>query len=182
MTSHDNEGGWRRRLEQSVDDLDNLSKQFVTLEPRILHASKFVSDELRRTESKESEIGGRFRSQVDDYKHAQNELQRLENAHTEHTENNRDLADDFEVISEKLDNLKKKVDEKASGMTDAKPLIDIRAAIQRLRAENKEMDIRIGILDYDLSQRRRFAANPQEHSPRVGEESDEDHSFDSNEV
>ena len=42
--------------------------------------------------------------------------------------------------------MKKKMDEKASGVTDATPLVEIRAAIQRLKKENRELDVRIGLL------------------------------------
>jgi len=73
--------------------------------------------------------------------------------------------------------MKKKMESKSSSVTDATPLVDIQAAIQRLRKENKEMDIRIGVLDYELIQAR-MAEAKQEHSPSRGvsdeEESDED--------
>ena len=42
--------------------------------------------------------------------------------------------------------MKKKVDDKASSVTDSSKLVEIRTAIERLRSENKELDIRIGIL------------------------------------
>ena len=42
--------------------------------------------------------------------------------------------------------MKKKVDDKASSVTDSSKLVEIRTATERLRKENKELDIRIGIL------------------------------------
>jgi len=72
------------------------------------------------------------------------------------------------------------MESKSSSVTDATPLVDIRAAIQRLRNENKEMDIRIGVLDYELIQARKAEAakGSQELSTSHGvsddEESEED--------
>lgn len=49
-------------------------------------------------------------------------------------------------ITEELDQRKKQIDLKVNSVTDANPLVEIRAAIQRLRKENRELDIRIGML------------------------------------
>ena len=78
-------------------------------------------------------------------------IKQLEEAHEEHSENNKILSDDLEYISDELNEMKKKMDGKASSMTDAKPLLEIRAAIQRLKKENKELDVRIGVLVSILS-------------------------------
>jgi len=49
-------------------------------------------------------------------------------------------------ITEELDQRKKQIDLKVNSVTDANPLVEIRAAIQRLRKENRELDIHIGML------------------------------------
>ena len=78
------------------------------------------------------------------------------------------------------------MESKSSSVTDATPLVDIQAAIQRLRKENKEMDIRIGVLDYELIQARMAEAKgSQEYSTSRGisddEESEEDEEQDDEE-
>jgi len=109
---------------------------------------------------------------------AKKQHKRLGDAHNEHTENAKDLSDELECISDELMTGKKKMDGKASSMTDATPLVEIRAAIQRLRKENTLLDTRIGVLDYELTISRTNnkpdERNP-EHSP---DESDDDNSFD----
>ena len=70
--------------------------------------------------------------------------------------------------------MKKKMESKSSSVTDATPLVDIRAAIQRLRKENKEMDIRIGVLDYELIQARTEDKGLQEYSLSRGVSNDDE--------
>ena len=71
--------------------------------------------------------------------------------------------------------MKKKMESKSSSVTDATPLVDTRAAIQRLKKENKEMDIRIGVLDYELIQARMAEAKEsQELSTSHGVSDDEE--------
>ena len=77
---------------------------------------------------------------------AKTNLKRLEKAHAEHAENATNLSDDLQCLSEELDLMKKKLDGQASSVSDATPLVEIRAAIQRLRKENKELDVYLGVL------------------------------------
>jgi estrogen-related receptor beta like 1 len=77
---------------------------------------------------------------------AKTNLKRLEKAHAEHDENATNLSDDLQCLSEELDLMKKKLDGQASSVSDATPLVEIRAAIQRLRKENKELDVYLGVL------------------------------------
>ena len=80
------------------------------------------------------------------YGKAKEQLQLLEEAHKEHTEITADLSRDLECISEELDQMKKRTDDRASSVTDSSALVEIRKATERLRNENKELDIHIGIL------------------------------------
>ena len=73
-------------------------------------------------------------------------LKMLEVAHEEHTENATNLADELQYVTDNLDRMKKSLDGEASMVSDASPLAEIRAAIQRLRNENKELDIYLGVL------------------------------------
>ena len=77
---------------------------------------------------------------------AKTKLKSLEEAHEEHAENATNLSDDLQCLSEELDRMKKKLDGEASSVSDATPLAEIRAAIQRLRKENKELDVYLGVL------------------------------------
>jgi hypothetical protein len=77
---------------------------------------------------------------------AKTNFKRLEEAHEEHAENARNLSDDdLQCLSEELDRMKKKLDGEASSVSDAMPSTEIRAPIQRLRKENKELDVYLGI-------------------------------------
>lgn len=77
---------------------------------------------------------------------AKDRLKQLEGAHDEHTANSTLLSNDLKSITEELDRRKKQIDSMVNSVTDANPLVEIRAAIQRLRKENRELDIHIGML------------------------------------
>ena len=77
---------------------------------------------------------------------AKTNLKRLEETHEEHAENATKLSDDLQCLSEELDRMKKNLDGEATSVSDATPLTEIRAAIQCLRKENKELDVYLGVL------------------------------------
>jgi estrogen-related receptor beta like 1 len=83
----------------------------------------------------------------------------------------------LQFLSEELNRLKKKVDGEASSVSDTSPLVEIRAAIQHLRKENKELDVLLGVLDNELTQARINDVNPKEHNPS-NDESEDDSSLD----
>ena len=70
----------------------------------------------------------------------------LEAAQEEHAENAANLANELQYVTDDLDCMKKSLDGEASMFSDASPLVEIRAAIQHLRKENKELDIYLGVL------------------------------------
>ena len=63
-----------------------------------------------------------------------------------HGENVKRLSESMENLSEELEKVKKKMDEKGMSMTNTAPLVEIRVALQRLKSENKELDVQIGVL------------------------------------
>lgn len=108
---------------------------------------------------------------------ARTNLKILEDTHEENAENATNLSDDLQFLSEELNRLKKKVDGEASSVSDTSPLVEIRAAIQHLRKENKELDVLLGVLDNELTQARINDVNPKEHNPS-NDESEDDSSLD----
>ena len=141
-----------------------------------------MEEELNLIERKEDELDERFKSQLDQCNEAKEQHQCLKEEHKVLSENTTHLAWELDVISDELDEMKKKTEEKASSVTDAKPLVEIRKAIQRLHKENREMDIQIGVLEWELTKSRKIEAeiSAQEHTNDGldDDESDDDEDYD----
>ena len=56
------------------------------------------------------------------------------------------LSDDLQCLSDELNRMKKNLDGEATSVSDATPLAEIRAAIQCLQKEIKELDVYLGVL------------------------------------
>jgi estrogen-related receptor beta like 1 len=53
-------------------------------------------------------------------------------------------------VSDELENVKSRMDERGNSMTDTSPLIKIKSALTQLRSEAKTMEIRIGVVNHTL--------------------------------
>lgn len=56
------------------------------------------------------------------------------------------LARELAQISEQLETVKAEMDQRGTSMTDAAPLVRIKQALTRLKAESTQMEIRIGVV------------------------------------
>ncbi|VDM05662.1 unnamed protein product [Schistocephalus solidus] len=53
-------------------------------------------------------------------------------------------------LTDELERVKQEMDQRGSSMTDGSPVVRIKQAIQRLKAEITAMDIRTGVLEHTL--------------------------------
>ncbi|EPZ36153.1 Intra-flagellar transport protein 57 domain-containing protein [Rozella allomycis CSF55] len=60
------------------------------------------------------------------------------------------ISTELGQMTEELDMYKAQMDELGSGMTDAKPLVNIKQAISRLKTEIKQLDLKTGVVEQRL--------------------------------
>ncbi len=65
-----------------------------------------------------------------------------------------ELSNQLMTLSEQLESNKEKMDEIGSGMTDAKPLVNIKQAVTKLKTDIKQMDLRIRVIETSLVHRK----------------------------
>lgn len=56
------------------------------------------------------------------------------------------LARELAQVSEELETVKAEMDQRGTSMTDAAPLVKIKQALTKLKAESTQMEIRLGVV------------------------------------
>jgi estrogen-related receptor beta like 1 len=178
LTVHDkeNQEGWRQRLELNNEHLQSVNAEFVVLEKQMTHIGKSVKGDLTEIKTKENQLNEIFREKVEAYQQTKSKLKELKKAHDTLTASTKQLAEDLNDVTHRNNDAKKKIAEKSSSMTNAAPLVEIRSALQRLKTENKELAVLIGVLDYEFTKALANEANPQERSPPRRADSDDEES------
>lgn len=116
------------------------------MQQKLNQLKKSISEDLQIIENKEIDINNKFRDQIEVYIKAKTRLKSLEESKEIQTKKSEELSKILSELTEKLASARDKVDKKGNSITDTKPLVEIRTALQRIRSENKELDVRIGIL------------------------------------
>lgn len=137
---------WRRLEPDASLIRSKLSTEFSTTELQIAHVSELIIDDLHQVDCKENRINELFRGRTEEYKHAKTKLEALKKNKEVESKKSEELAKTLGRLNKELKLCKQKIDAKGSSITDNAPLIEIRIALQRLRSENKELDVRIGVL------------------------------------
>lgn len=158
------------REEQSIVHLQTLKGSLSILKPQVHQTLNTTSLQRDQIDNKTAEFNERFRDQLVEYHQAREKLQELEMSALHRERNMKALNDQLEQLTIELDEVKKQIHEKGISMTDRSNLIATQRAILRLKEENREFDILIGLLYHEVTQARKGVGN--KHSEDA--ESDED--------
>ncbi|KAJ3372957.1 Intraflagellar transport protein 57 [Allomyces arbusculus] len=112
--------------------------------------NKEIEQTLDKIESREKYINAQFETLVEEHRGVQQALSGLKQKYNASSEQISKLSAELAQVSEQLDTVKAQMDDLGSGMTDSKPLINIKSALQRLKTEIKQMDLRTGVLEHTL--------------------------------
>lgn len=147
------------RKNQSIVHLQAIKAALSALKPQIQQVINATSVEHEQIDHKTTEINKRFYDQLDEYNRAKAKIKELEMSTQHHDQKVERLNDQLEQLSMELADVKKQIHDKGRNMTDATPLVEMRAAIQRLKEENREFDILIGVLYHELTLARKGEGN-----------------------
>jgi estrogen-related receptor beta like 1 len=147
---------WRIHLQQMKHYYDGL-KTYTdekdggnAMNNRLNGVAQEIEKGLEKISSREKYINTQFESQTEEYKTLQTLLSSLNSKHIESNATLTSLSNELSKSSEALDIIKSKMDDIGSGMTDSKPLINIKQGYSKLKQEIKQMDLRIGVVSHTL--------------------------------
>lgn len=89
---------------------------------------------------------------IQEFRKCQDELAEVKGKYNQGSGGVTSLARELAQISEELESVKAEMDQRGTSMTDAAPLVKIKQALTRLKAESTQMEIRIGVVSTGSSQ------------------------------
>ena len=144
------------KLKQSIEHLHLIKAELSSLKPQVAS----ISAEYDLLDQQRSNFYERHKDEIVEYRETKEKIAELEESQLRHVQNNKTLNDQLEQLSLELTDIKKKIKDKGKSMTDVSPLVDIRAAVTKLREENKELDMKLGLMYHELTTLRE---NPEEN-------------------
>eukprot|EP00057_Strongylocentrotus_purpuratus_P024340 XP_011678814.1 PREDICTED: intraflagellar transport protein 57 homolog [Strongylocentrotus purpuratus] len=135
---HLHKDGIETALSETKGYLDKLHKEITRTLEKIGSREKYINNQLEH-------LLQDFRGTQDGLAEVKEQYRQASGGETERT---RQLAE----VTEELERIKQEMEERGSSMTDGSPLVKIKQALQRLKNEVIQMDVRVGVVEQNLLQ------------------------------
>lgn len=143
---------WRAHIEQTQTNrqmvaglVNNANGDLQIISKDVLGASSVLSD-------KEKSINTHFQEIARSFQSVKQELNGIESQYNNSNETVMRLTNTLDEIQSRIAELRESVSAKDSSMSDASPLVQIKAALQDVKAEILSFDLRIGVVSKSLTQ------------------------------
>ncbi|KAI9224197.1 intra-flagellar transport protein 57-domain-containing protein [Blastocladiella britannica] len=141
---------WRTHVAAVRTHRDAIAAEWSAGAPAVAAVVAEMDATLEKLKSREVYVNSQLGHVVGDYRGVQERVSALRSEAAAAGEKNSALARDLQRVSDELESVKVQMDDLGSGMTDSKPLLNIKASLQKLKVEIKQMDVRTGVLEHQL--------------------------------
>eukprot|EP01063_Lacrimia_lanifica_P015231 TRINITY_DN22047_c0_g1_i1.p2 TRINITY_DN22047_c0_g1~~TRINITY_DN22047_c0_g1_i1.p2 ORF type:complete len:439 (+),score=230.31 TRINITY_DN22047_c0_g1_i1:48-1319(+) len=150
LSQDDHLKDWRAHVEW----IGNLLKKLNGVLPDVKQALKNVCEDIQKAieklQKRESTLSYQFQEQIEKYKSVHQELKHYQENYNTCNQSVNNLSAKLNQITEDLERVKIDIQDRESAMSDSKPLVNIKKALSDLKAETKNMELRIGVLQYTV--------------------------------
>ncbi|KAG8587262.1 hypothetical protein GDO81_005616 [Engystomops pustulosus] len=143
---------WRAHVDQMHQHRDGMETSLGETKGYLDKLHSEVSKTLEKVTSREKYINSQLDPLIQEYRAAQAQLSELKEQHQQVTEKVTEKTQILSELNEDLEKVKQEIEEKGSSITDGAPLVKMKQALTKLKQENIQMDIRIGVVEHALLQ------------------------------
>lgn len=143
---------WRAHLEQTIKHNTMIQEILPSCTKQLNRINEDLTASLERIQTKEAALGGMFETIARDYKGVQETLKMITTKYETTNETVEKLSNELSTVTEALEELKDNMDSRGNSMVDTSPLQKIRKALTKIKAEIKQMELRIGVVGHSLLQ------------------------------
>jgi len=143
---------WRNHIEQAKGYSQQIKKIIPDARVRLERMSENLGKILEKISKRERGINVNMNELGTEYKAKAEQLKNLVNRYNELNTTVKEYKDKYKEITEKFEHVTTAISEHGNVVTDNAPLVKIKTAIQKLREEITNMDLRIGVLSHTVMQ------------------------------
>ena len=149
---------WREHVKQIKSETHDMLREINASNDALDKLNKDTSSVMQKIYLKEGIINERFREVIDQFRAVRERVNSLDVSRSESKLSINKDSKDLEKITSELKEVKSRVDDKGTSMTDTAPLVQIKTTLQQMKSEIREYDIKIGVLEHTLLQKRLVSA------------------------
>ena len=127
-----------------------IQKALPTTESILKQINNQLGGAVEKMKSKEKYLNTSFSQLCNEYQVVKASLSEIEDKHSTGTESVSVLTNELATIQDQLSDIKGTMDSRGSSMTDTSPLVKIKAALQEIKVEIQNFELRIGVVGQTL--------------------------------
>jgi estrogen-related receptor beta like 1 len=143
---------WLAHLEEANASRAALSKELPEARAALERVGADAAAALERVSAKEKFLNTTFGGHTDSFRSAQAQLRTARERSGQVGQRVADLSARAAALADAIEESRSQMESGGTSVEDTSPLVRIKAALQRLRAEMRTMDLRAGVLGHTLLQ------------------------------
>eukprot|EP00760_Papus_ankaliazontas_P015208 PhM_4_TR16404/c0_g1_i1/m.59963/K04638/IFT57, HIPPI, ESRRBL1; intraflagellar transport protein 57 len=147
---HEDGKDWRVHLETTTSLLQSVDKSLPTVLQILSRHTEDIQKAVEKIAKREHALAVQFQELVDKYRLQLKDYEVVQKECTRVNEGVTSASSALNKLTEDLDRVKQEITQREEKMSDTTPLISIKDAVSRMRAEIKEMSLRIGVLQHTV--------------------------------
>lgn len=139
---------WRQHLEALQEHEKSLQSTSVSTSLEQLQAE--ITKTLEKIGSREKYINVQLEGLLNEFRSQQDSFTSQSDRYKASSTGVTELTKELTKLSEELESLKSQTDERGANMTNPEPVVKIKQALNKMKADMTQMDLRIGVLQHTL--------------------------------
>lgn len=141
---------WRAHVDMTLNNKSRIEQVLDDTQADLKGLNREISDDLNKMRNKERYMNNQFTALCHEFKEVKSKLEGLESTSSKTNETVVKLTNDLAEVTDRLEELKENFDSRDSGMHDTSPLVRIKAALQQIKSEIHEFDLRLGVVSHSV--------------------------------
>eukprot|EP00756_Hemistasia_phaeocysticola_P037232 Hpha_TRINITY_DN16685_c5_g1::TRINITY_DN16685_c5_g1_i1::g.179027::m.179027/K04638/IFT57, HIPPI, ESRRBL1; intraflagellar transport protein 57 len=170
LSPQENMKDWRGHVEYISSMLKRLDGIFPEVRQSLANVHEDIQRAVEKIQKRESHFATHFQDAIEKYREHHADLKQLQGNYDVGQVLVQQQSARLNQLTEDLEHVKSEIQEREEQMTDSKPLINIKRALEDLKGEIKHMELRIGVLQHTVLHQT-IAQNKQKNAGKGKEDS-----------
>lgn len=153
ITLRADQKNWRQRVESLKQNREHIEQLFKGTEKKLTQISNDIGQDLEKTSSREKYINQQLDGLINDLRSSHDKLAKAKETYTSQTSGIAEKTTRLGEINQELDTIKNEMEERGQAISDGKPIQQAKRAITQLTKENCELDVRIAVIEHEITQK-----------------------------
>jgi len=152
ITLRPDQKNWRQRIDQLKQNREQIESLFGDTGKQLITVSDEIGSDMDKTKSREKYINQQLESLITELRTSHDKLAQAKETYNNQTSGIAEKTNELSEISAQLESIKNEMEERGQMISDGKPIQQAKKAIAQLTKENCELDVRIAVIEHEISQ------------------------------